>query len=59
MDQQMRRGLLMGQLSGYISILRRNGMAYDLPSDEEIKKLNDSDLSELAQQLKDLARTPH
>lgn len=58
MNQQLERQLLTTRLRSFITILHDRGISLDLPSDEELGKMSNADISEAVRQLRDVARTP-
>ncbi len=58
METAMHHAILVGQYHALISILDERGISFDFPSDAEVDKLSDTDLSRLIKVLRDTARTP-
>jgi hypothetical protein len=58
MNQTLSRQLLQSRYRSFVAILHDRGISLDLPSDEDVAKMNDADLSETVRQLRDVARTP-
>lgn len=59
MDKQLSRQVLESDYRSYLEIITQKGLSFDGPrSDDDIKKVSDSDLNVLTRRMRDLARTP-
>lgn len=55
---QREREMLVETIENYISILHDRGLDHSIPDREELMQMSGPQLSHLARQLRDLARTP-
>lgn len=58
MNQAMTHQMLVSQFHSFLKICQDKGLSYEIPDDETITKMSDTDLAHLVRQLRDVARTP-